>query len=146
MRACSTFLASLSLLAFLPSAVQATVTDRLYTDEVFYCSDSRSVVVDSFDLSYIKANNSAVFSFSVAATQSNLNVNANIYIGAYGLDVVNQTINLCDFFFGALCPLPLLNFSGEQTPLLEILWLDSADPQEPEQCPFPTMSLAISLL
>lgn len=102
------------LLALLPTIVTAAA-DTLYTDSVFYCnSNAGSVVeIDSFDLTYHKANNSVVFSFSLAAVQSGRTVNANLYVGAYGLDVVNQTLDLCSYFSGALCPLPLLNFSGE---------------------------------
>jgi hypothetical protein len=57
---------------------------------------------------------SVTFSISAAAVSNNLNVAANIYANAYGRQIINMTINLCDYLQGVLCPLPAINFTGER--------------------------------
>ena len=43
-----------------------------------------------------------------------LNVAVNLYANAYGRQIVNLTINLCDLLQGVLCPLPAINFTGKR--------------------------------
>ena len=38
-----------------------------------------------------------------------------MFLNVYGLHPVNYTINLCDILDGALCPLPMYNFTGADT-------------------------------
>lgn len=38
-----------------------------------------------------------------------------MFLNIYGLHPVNYTINLCDILDGALCPLPMYNFTGADT-------------------------------
>lgn len=99
------------LLAGLPSALAASSV--LYTDSVSYCAEAKAILIDDFGITYHRANQSVTFDFSLASVESNLNVSANIYANAYGIDLVNQTINLCSLLSGVLCPLPQFNFSGE---------------------------------
>lgn len=44
--------------------------------------------------------------------QPDVNVTANLLVNVYGLNPVNFTIDLCSIFDGALCPLPMYNFIG----------------------------------
>ena len=85
----------------------------LFTNSVSYCSDARAVVVDAFDITYHTSNESISFSFSFASVEDNLNVAANIYVNAYGMEILNTTLNLCDYLAGVICPLPQVNFTGE---------------------------------
>jgi len=38
-----------------------------------------------------------------------------VFLNVYGLHPVNYTLNLCDIMDGALCPLPMYNFTGADT-------------------------------
>ncbi|OCF38950.1 integral membrane protein [Kwoniella heveanensis CBS 569] len=108
--------ALLSLLSLLPSASAANEAGAsLYTNSVSYCAEAKAVIVDTFDIAYHRHNQSATFSFSLASVESNLNVSASLYLNVYGIEAVNQTINLCDFFSGVICPLPQVNFTGYGT-------------------------------
>jgi hypothetical protein len=51
------------------------------------------------------------FSFKDA----NVNVTANVLLNVYGMHPVNFTIDLCSLFSGALCPLPMYNFTGSDS-------------------------------
>ena len=85
----------------------------LYTDSVTYCAEPKAVNVDEFDIAYHQSNGSVIFSFSIAALEPNLNVSINIYLNAYGFDIVNDTVDLCSYFEGVICPLPQANFTGK---------------------------------
>ncbi|KAG5342903.1 hypothetical protein C0989_005851 [Termitomyces sp. Mn162] len=47
--------------------------------------------------------------------QANVNVTANLLLNVYGIHAVNVTLDLCDIFNGALCPLPMYNFTGSDS-------------------------------
>ncbi|EIW72091.1 hypothetical protein TREMEDRAFT_21025, partial [Tremella mesenterica DSM 1558] len=87
----------------------------LFTDAVTYCAESKAILIDSFQIAYHRANHSVTFSFSLASVESNLNVSANIYLNVYGIQAVNQTLDLCSYFAGVICPLPQVNFTGYGT-------------------------------
>lgn len=57
---------------------------------------------------------SLTFFISAAAVSDDLNVAVNLYANAYGRQIVNLTINLCDLLQGVLCPLPAINFTGKR--------------------------------
>lgn len=63
-------------------------------------------------MSFLERLKSITFAISAAATDPDLNVAARIYANAYGRDIVNTTIYLCDYLQGVLCPLPMINFTG----------------------------------
>jgi hypothetical protein len=44
-----------------------------------------------------------------------VNVTANLLLNVYGLNPVNITLDLCDILGGALCPLPMYNFTGSDS-------------------------------
>ena len=102
-------LALAGLVAFPLVSAQKNV---LQTDSVTYCSDSKAVEVDRFSIAYHQFNQSVTFAFSLQAVEDNLNVSANIYVNAYGMDIVNETITLCSILAGVICPLPTANFTG----------------------------------
>ncbi|WVF73078.1 hypothetical protein IAT40_007897 [Kwoniella sp. CBS 6097] len=108
---------ALAFLSLLPSTSAAgeEAGASLYTNSVSYCAEAKAVLVDTFDIAYHRHNQSATFSFSLASVESNLNVSASLYLNVYGIEAVNQTINLCDFFSGVICPLPQVNFTGYGT-------------------------------
>ncbi|WWD03639.1 hypothetical protein V865_001694 [Kwoniella europaea PYCC6329] len=97
------------------SSVNAKAGDTLYTNSVTYCAEAKAVLVDQFDIAYHKSNGSITFSFSLASVESNLNVSANLYVNVYGIEPVNQTLDLCSYFQGVVCPLPQVNFTGYGT-------------------------------
>ncbi|WWC72015.1 uncharacterized protein I206_105974 [Kwoniella pini CBS 10737] len=108
------FLPLLTLFSFL-SPVSAKGGDTLYTNSVTYCAEAKAVLVNQFDIAYHKSNGSITFSFSLASVEANLNVSANLYVNVYGIEPVNQTLNLCDLLEGVICPLPQVNFTGYGT-------------------------------
>lgn len=87
----------------------------LYTNAVTYCTEAKAVLIDQFDIAYWGYNNSVTFSFSFASVEPNLNTSASLYLNAYGIEIFNKTVNLCDLAAGILCPLPQVNFTGEFT-------------------------------
>ena len=106
------------------STVSPTYTDKtgtLYTDTVSYCAEAKAVLVDQFQIAYHQSNTSLTFSFSLASVEGNLNTSVNLYVNAYGIQILNDTIDLCDILQGVICPLPQVNFTGESTavPLCE---------------------------
>lgn len=108
----------LAALGNLPISANAAIEQggtRLYTEYVAYCSEAKAVIVNQFDIAYFKANHSVVFQISAASVEPNLNISANILAVAYGKNLLNYTINLCDYLEGVLCPLPQINFTGYGT-------------------------------
>ena len=101
----------LPVFAFFSYASAAANT--LYAEPASYCSENRAIEVDAFNLTYFKTNNSIAFEVSVRPNQADLNVEVNLYVAAYGIQIANETVNLCDFLSGVLCPLPQINFTGE---------------------------------
>lgn len=101
----------LPLFTLVTSALAAAET--LYSDEAFYCLNSTAIQVDGFGLTYHKSNGSLAFQFSLTPIATDLDVDINLYVTAYGLELINQTINICDLFSGVICPLPQFNFTGE---------------------------------
>ncbi|KAF5389485.1 hypothetical protein D9757_004302 [Collybiopsis confluens] len=84
----------------------------LFTSSVTYCSPPETLLVQQFDVEYFAANGSISFNISAESVESNVNVSASMLVNAFGMDIVNITINLCDILNGALCPLPQYNFIG----------------------------------
>ena len=41
-----------------------------------------------------------------------MSVRANLFLNVYGMKPINKSIDLCNIFDGALCPLPMYNFTG----------------------------------
>ncbi|KAF7321286.1 MFS general substrate transporter [Mycena kentingensis (nom. inval.)] len=110
------FSAVLLLLSFLsPFATADDADSVLFTSSLSYCKAPESLLIDRFDLTYFAANESIFFNISAASVAKNVSVNANIVLQAYGLGLVNITVDLCDLLGGALCPLPMYHFAGSQT-------------------------------
>lgn len=84
----------------------------LYTNAVSYCIEPKAILIDAFDIAYWRANHSATFSFSIASIETDLSVRAKLYLNAYGMEVFNKEINICDYVQGVLCPLPQVNVTG----------------------------------
>ena len=105
-------LPSLLIPLLLAPSVLAAGNDVLYTNAVTYCAEAKAVIVEEFDIAYHQSNHSVVFTFSFASVESNLNVSANIYLNAYGFSLINDTLDLCSYFEGVICPLPQVNFTG----------------------------------
>ncbi|KAI0062928.1 TRP-domain-containing protein [Artomyces pyxidatus] len=92
--------------------------NTIFTSSVSYCAPPENLLVEQFDIAYFPANNSLVFNVTAASVQADVNVTANLFLNVYGLHPVNITIDICSLFNGALCPLPLYNFSGSETLML----------------------------
>ncbi|KAJ7072424.1 hypothetical protein C8F01DRAFT_1045050 [Mycena amicta] len=103
----------LTLLSFLP--LVAAVDGVLFTSSVTYCSPPATLLIQQFDLKYFAKNQSIFFNISAASVESNVNVSANIALKAYGLTLVNVTVDLCDLLAGVLCPLPTVEFVGSES-------------------------------
>lgn len=115
-----TFLFTIFSLATTPASADSGV---LYTDAVTYCAEAKAVIVDEFDITYHRSNGSVTFSFSLASVEPNLNTSINLYINAYGIQIINQTLELCSLLEGVICPLPQANFTGTSNPLTQITGL-----------------------
>jgi hypothetical protein len=97
-------------LPLLPSAFAAVST--IYSDVATYCSPPSSIFINDFSVTYHRPNNSLVFYVSLDSRQAGVNVDANIIVNAYGMDLINRTLDICSLIGGVLCPLPQLNISG----------------------------------
>ncbi|KAF9484418.1 TRP-domain-containing protein [Pholiota conissans] len=86
--------------------------ESIFTSSVTYCNPPETLLIQRFELAYFPANNSITFNVSAASVQANVNVTANLFVNVYGMNPVNVTLDLCGIFGGALCPLPMYNFTG----------------------------------
>lgn len=100
-----------SILLILPSIVQAR-DESLFTSSVSYCAPPDAILVQQFDIAYIKKNSSVTFNVSVASVVPNINVNASLLLNVYGMQPLDLHLDLCSLLGGALCPLPTYNFTG----------------------------------
>ncbi|KAI0644756.1 TRP-domain-containing protein [Trametes meyenii] len=107
-------LALVSLLLASPALVDAR-DKSLFTSSVTYCAPPESLLIEQFDIAYYAKNQSIVFNVSAASVVPNTNVNANLFLNVYGMQPVNVTLDICSLFDGALCPLPLYNFTGSDS-------------------------------
>ncbi|KAF8629196.1 hypothetical protein AX17_005781 [Amanita inopinata Kibby_2008] len=87
----------------------------IFTSSVTYCNPPETLLIQQLDVVYFARNQSVAFNISAASVQANVNVTANLFLNVYGLHPVNYTIDLCDILGGALCPLPMYNFTGADT-------------------------------
>lgn len=85
------------------------------TSSVSYCAPPIALLVQQFDITYFAANSSVFFNISASSVDPNINATANLLVNIYGMQPVNISIDLCDQFGGALCPLPQYNFNGSET-------------------------------
>lgn len=108
-------LSSSSLLLALPFlSLASAAASTLRSEQAAYCATPNSgIYVRDLDLTYYRANNSIVFYVSIENTQQNNNVNANVYINAYDIELINRNLDICSFANGIFCPLPVVNVSGE---------------------------------
>ncbi|EJD37992.1 TRP-domain-containing protein [Auricularia subglabra TFB-10046 SS5] len=96
----------------LPVAHVAAHEDKLFTSSVTYCAEPRALLIQQFNVQYVRANNSIIFDIQAASVEDNLNVNGNLMLTVYGMNSLNVSIDLCSIANGALCPLPTYNFNG----------------------------------
>ncbi|KIL65850.1 hypothetical protein M378DRAFT_104287 [Amanita muscaria Koide BX008] len=106
--------AALFTFFFLASVVYSR-EEVLFTSSVTYCNPPETLLIQQLDVIYFASNQSVSFNISAASVQANVNVTANLFLNVYGLNPVNYTIDLCSIFNGALCPLPMYNFTGADT-------------------------------
>ncbi|KAG0707312.1 hypothetical protein DFH29DRAFT_23300 [Suillus ampliporus] len=97
------------------SSLTAAKDESLFTSSVTYCSPPETLLIQQFDIVYFAKNESIWFNISAASVDSNVNVTANVMLNVYGMHPVNFTIDLCSLFNGALCPLPMYNFTGSDS-------------------------------
>ncbi|KAI0371209.1 TRP-domain-containing protein [Pilatotrama ljubarskyi] len=101
---------------FLAAPLLVAARDKsLFTSSVTYCAPPESLLVEQFDIAYFAKNQSIVFNVSAASVVPNTNVNANLFLNVYGMQPINVTLDICSLFDGALCPLPLYNFTGSDS-------------------------------
>ncbi|KZV68553.1 TRP-domain-containing protein [Peniophora sp. CONT] len=121
---------TLALLAVLASVPLCTAhIDSLSTSSVSYCAPPESILIQQFDVTYFRNNNSVAFNISAASVQTNVSVRANLALDDYGSSPVNVTLDLCSLLDSVLCPLPLYNFVGyDVIPLPDSIDLSSLIP------------------
>ncbi|KAH9484998.1 TRP-like ion channel pkd2 [Psilocybe cubensis] len=86
--------------------------ESIFTSSVTYCNPPETLLIQRFELAYFPGNRSVSFNVSAASVQANVNVSANVFLNVYGMKPVNITLDLCGLLGGALCPLPMYNFTG----------------------------------
>ncbi|KAF9010656.1 hypothetical protein BDQ17DRAFT_1421003 [Cyathus striatus] len=86
--------------------------ETLFTSSVTYCNPPETLLIQRFEVAYFAKNQSVAFNISAASVQPNINVTANLFLNFYGMNPLNITIDLCSILGGALCPLPMYNFTG----------------------------------
>ncbi|PPR01714.1 hypothetical protein CVT24_001590 [Panaeolus cyanescens] len=86
--------------------------ESLFTSSVTYCNPPETLLIQRFEVAYFPANTSVSFNVSAASVQPDVNVTANLFLNIYGMNPVNVTLDLCTILKGALCPLPMYNFTG----------------------------------
>ncbi|KAF8197904.1 hypothetical protein BJ912DRAFT_952525 [Pholiota molesta] len=101
-----------ALLLFTLLPYSCAFEDSVFTSSVTYCNPPETLLIQRFELAYFPANNSVSFNVSAASVQANVNVTANLLLNVYGMNPVNVTLDLCGILGGALCPLPMYNFTG----------------------------------
>ena len=102
------------LCTFVSDTQSLTFVSLAVTSSVSYCAPPIALLIQQFDITYFAANNSIFFNVSASSVDPNINATANLSLNVYGMQPVNISINLCDEFSGALCPLPRYNFKGSQ--------------------------------
>ncbi|THH28651.1 hypothetical protein EUX98_g5535 [Antrodiella citrinella] len=89
--------------------------NSLFTSSVSYCSPPETLLIQQFDVAYIKKNASINFNISAASVLPNVSVSANLFVNVYGTQPFNISLDLCSVLGGALCPLPTYNFTGSDS-------------------------------
>ncbi|CAA7261772.1 unnamed protein product [Cyclocybe aegerita] len=104
---------AISLLSLLTLAPYSNAREEsLFTSSVTYCNPPETLLIQRFEIAYFPSNTSVSFNVSAASVQPNVNVTANLFLNVYGMNPVNVTLDLCNILNGALCPLPMYNFTG----------------------------------
>ena len=85
---------------------------KIYTDTVAYCDQPHAILVNGLNLTFYRKNNSAAFAFNAATIPNNLSSTLNLHLYAFGLDIVEFSLNLCSIANNVLCPLPNHAISG----------------------------------
>ncbi|CAO1621093.1 unnamed protein product [Parajaminaea phylloscopi] len=98
----------------LPSRAEAVFDSpkMLSTSSVAYCALPNVLVVNTAALTLYPENKTVEFQLSAGSVASNVNVTVNIHVNAYGLGVVDFSLDLCSIAGGILCPLPTYQFNG----------------------------------
>ncbi|KAF9528560.1 hypothetical protein CPB83DRAFT_854369 [Crepidotus variabilis] len=99
------------VLSFLGPFAQAK-EKSLFTSSVTYCSPPETLLIQRFEVAFFPSNSSVSFNVSASSVEKNVNVTANLFVNVYGLKPFNMTLDLCNILHGALCPLPMYNFTG----------------------------------
>ncbi|KAF8160667.1 hypothetical protein B0H34DRAFT_672814 [Crassisporium funariophilum] len=89
--------------------------ESIFASSVTYCNPPESLLIQRFEIAYFPQNSSVAFNVSISSVQANVNVSANIFLNVYGMNPVNVTLDLCSILGGALCPLPMYNFTGSDS-------------------------------
>ncbi|KAG9220794.1 hypothetical protein CCMSSC00406_0002606 [Pleurotus cornucopiae] len=105
-------LPSISLLLLSWALLSSCREQQLFTSSVTYCEPPETLLIQQFYVAYFPSNHSLSFNISAASVEPNVNVTANLYLNVYGMGPVNVTLDLCNILHGALCPLPMYNFTG----------------------------------
>lgn len=87
----------------------------LQTQDAAYCAAPGPVYLKHFDVTYYRMNSSVRFDVDVGTAPNDAQVTVDLHVYAYGRDFLEFKVDLCSIADGALCPLPVYNFSGSGT-------------------------------
>lgn len=82
------------------------------TSSTAYCSTPKVLVVDNAALTLYRENRTLEFELAAGSVAENVNVTIAAEINAYGLGIINFSLDLCSIAGGLLCPLPTYQFNG----------------------------------
>lgn len=94
-------------LVFLTTLVSlVSASNHLLADSLLTCSDNSQISASYFDVVFYPDNSSVVFDILAVTNINGVNVSADVELIAYGLNVVQQTVDLCSLEeYLLLCPL-----------------------------------------
>lgn len=110
----------MKILSFLPILFVLSFSNAqqyLQANSLLTCMDKSQFWASNLDVRFLPNNNSVSFDIKAISNINDVKVGLNIELIAYGLSVIQKTIELCDFDFTELCPLTSghLDFKIEHT-------------------------------
>lgn len=85
---------------------------RTATSSVAYCAPPKVLIVNNAALTLYPQNKTVEFELDAGSTANDVNVTVAIHVDAYGLGVIDFSLDLCTIAGGILCPLPTYQFNG----------------------------------
>lgn len=79
--------------------------NQIKSSSLLTCMDNSGFTANFFDVVFYPDNNTVIFDITATTTISdNIYVGANVTVVAYGLKVIEQSIDFCSFNLAGICP------------------------------------------